>query len=151
MTPKLKPWLFLSMIFVAGILTGSALTIVYSAHFLKPPGAQQMKSRWMALLTQRLNLTPDQQAKIAPILTDSDNQIQAARRDNMQTVSQIIEKTNSQIAAILTPDQQAALAKMSKEMMDRNRDRFPGHMHQWGGPHGGSGGPGGPPPPPDQH
>jgi Spy/CpxP family protein refolding chaperone len=146
MTPKLKPWLFLSLIFIAGIMTGTALTVVYSSHFLKPPGAQQMKDRWKTLLIQRLNLNADQQAKIEPILTDSENQIQVARRDNMQTVSQIIEKTNAQIAAILTPNQQAALEKMSKEMMDRNRDRFPGHMHQWGGPHGGPGGPGGPPP-----
>jgi Spy/CpxP family protein refolding chaperone len=145
MTPKLKPWIFLSMIFIAGIMTGVALTVGLSSHFIKPPGAQQMQNRWMSLLVQRLNLSSDQQSKIEPILADSENQIQAARRDNMQTVSQIIEKTNAQIAAILTPDQQAALAKMSKEMMERNRDRFSGHGHSWGGQHGGPGGPGGPP------
>jgi len=103
-------------------------------------------------LVQRLNLSADQKAKIEPIVTDSENQIQAARRDNFQAVSQIIEKTNTQIAAILTPDQKAALDKMSKEMMERNRDRFPGHGRPWGG---GRGGPGGPPPsngpPPPDH
>jgi Spy/CpxP family protein refolding chaperone len=143
MTPKLKPWLFLAMIFIAGIMTGAALTIGLGPHFKSNPGAQQMKSRWRAHLTERLNLTADQQSKIEPILTDSENKIQEARKTNMETVSQIIQKTNAQIAAILTPDQQAQLEKMSKEM-DQNRDRmFPGH-HSWGGPHGGPGS--GPPP-----
>jgi len=144
MTTKLKPWLFISLIFIAGVLTGGALTVGYSSHFMKPPGAEQMQHRWMSMLVQRLNLTADQKAKVTPIVADSENQIQAVRRDNMQTVSQIIAKTNAQIAVILTPDQKAELDKMSKEMMERNRDRFPGHGRQWG-PRGG--GAGGPPPP----
>ena len=105
MTPKLKPWLFLSMIFVAGIMTGVALTTALGPHFHSGPTEQQMKDRWMTLLVQRLDLSADQRAKIEPIVTDSENQIQAARRDNMQAVSQIIEKTDAQIAAILTPEQ----------------------------------------------
>jgi len=139
MTPKLKPWLFMALIFIAGIMTGAALTIGLGPHFRSNPGAQQMKSHWMLHLTHQLNLTADQQAKIDPILTDAETKIQAARRENMDTVSGIIQKTNAQIATILTPEQQAELEKMSKDM-DRDRDRmFPGH-HSWGS-HGGAGGP----------
>jgi Spy/CpxP family protein refolding chaperone len=146
MTSKLKPWLFIALIFVAGIMTGAALTIALSSHFMQPPGMQQMKSRWMMYLTRQLNLTADQQAKIEPIVADSENQMQAARRDNADRVSQIIQKANAQIAAILTPDQKTALEKISKEMESRHDRMFPGHMHSWGGPHGGSDGP--PPNPP---
>jgi len=104
----------------------------------------------MMYLTKRLDLTPEQQAKIDPILAASENDMQAARKDNADRVSQIIKKANAQIAAILTPEQQAALEKMSKEM-DQFRDRkFPGHGHPWGGPGGmpPRGGPGGMPPGP---
>ncbi len=153
MTSKLKPWLFITLIFVAGIMTGAALTIALSTHFFKPPGAQQMKSRWMMYLTRQLNLTADQQAKVDPILTDSENQMQAARKDNADRVSQIIQKANAQIAAILTPEQQDALEKMSKDMESRRDMMFPGHKHPWGCPHGGPDGQGGPsgPPPPTPH
>jgi Spy/CpxP family protein refolding chaperone len=145
MTSKLKPWLFLALIFAAGIMTGVALTIVLGPRSKSEPDAQQMKNHWMLHLTHQLNLTADQQAKIDPILTDAENKIQAARKENFENVSQIFKKANAQIATILTPDQQAELEKMSKEM-DRDHDRmFPGH-HQWGGPHGGPGGPGGSPP-----
>src|ERR1700733_12887240 len=107
MTSKLKPWLFLALIFVAGIMTGVALTVGLGSHFRSESGPQQMKSHWMLHLTHQLNLTNDQQAKIDPILTDAENKIQAARKENMDTVSDIIQKTNAQIATILTPDQQA--------------------------------------------
>ncbi len=149
MSPKLKPWLFLASIFVAGAMTGSALTIALASHFMHPPGMQQMKSRWMAHLTERLNLTADQQAKIEPILANSENQLQAARKDNFDKVSQIFQRANAQIAAILTPDQQVALEKMSKEMENHRDQMFPGHMHAWGDQHDGPGQP--PPPPPPAH
>jgi Spy/CpxP family protein refolding chaperone len=151
MTAKFKPWLFLAMIFVAGIMTGVALTIGLASHFMHPPGMQQMKSRWMAHLVEKLNLTSDQQAKIEPILTDAENQLQAARRENIDKVSQIFQKANAEIATILTPDQQVALDKMIKEMESHRDQMFQGHMHEWGAPHGGPDGPGmppGPPPPP---
>jgi len=133
MKSKLRPWLVLAVIFIAGAVTGAALTIGFASHWMQPPGAQQMRNNWMMHLTHRLNLTADQQAKIEPILADAGNQLQSLHRDEVEKVSQIMEKTNSQIAAILTPDQQAELQKMEKEM-DQNRDRmFPGH-HHWGQP-----------------
>ena len=149
--PSLKPWLVLAVIFLAGIVTGSALTMAWSSHFLKPPGAQQMKNRWLAHLTERLKLSPDQQAKIEPLLTDADNQIQSFHHEEMEHMAQIMEKTNSQIAAILTPDQQVELQKMMKEFQaSHERDKmFPGHMKPKDPTHDGSDG-GDKPPPPGQ-
>ena len=149
---KWKPWLLLAVIFVVGMVTGSALTMWLGPHFMHPPGARDMKSHWMMQLTRQLNLTADQQAKIDPIVTEADHQIQSMRRDEAGNISQIMEKTNQQIAAILTPGQQAELQKMEKEM-DQNRDMmFPGRKRPWGQSHGGPGGmmpPPPPPPPPD--
>ncbi len=125
MNPKIKPWLVLALIFVLGMVTGGALTFVLGPHFLHPPGARDMRTHWMRHLTERLNLTADQQAKIDPILTEAGNQLQAVHRDEVGRVSQIMEKANTEIATILTPGQQTLLQAMQKEM----------HMKSWG-PHG---------------
>ena len=80
---QLKPLLLLACIFVVGIVTGSSLTSGLSSHWNQPNGEQQMKARWMNHLTKGLNLTPDQQTKIEPILTDAENQIQAVHQDEV--------------------------------------------------------------------
>jgi len=152
---RLRPWLVLAVIFLVGIATGSALTVAWHSHFSQPPGAQQMKKHLLDRLTERLKLTPDQQAKIEPILTDADNQMQSIHHDEIQRMTQIYEKTNSEIAAILTPDQQAEMQKMVKEFQaSHDRDHmFPGHGKPKP-PHDGPDGPDdhdkppGPPPPP---
>ena len=148
-----KPWLVLVLIFLAGVGTGILLTVGLRAHFMHPPGVQIMKRHWMAYLTQKLNLTADQQAKIDPIVTDAISQLQKLHQHEMSQASHIRELVNSQISALLTPDQKVKLQQMESE-----RDRgFLGRNHfgmHSGGPTpgglppglGGLGGPGGPPP-----
>ncbi len=81
MSSKFKPWLVLAVIFVVGVLTGSALTIGLAPIFIAHASAgdsSRCRRTSMAHLTQRLNLTPDQQAKIQPILADARMRIQVA-------------------------------------------------------------------------
>jgi Spy/CpxP family protein refolding chaperone len=161
MSSKLKPWLLLAVIFIVGVVTGSALTYGWVSHFRHPPGAQQqhpgaqqMGRLWMAQLVHRLNLSPDQAAKIQPILVDARNKIQMLHRDEMERGDQIFMTANDQIAAILplTPEQKVELQKMESE----RKKMFLDHMRPWGPPRDGPGGPfhGGPgndmvaPPPP---
>ena len=136
MSSQLKPWLLLGGIFIVGIVTGSALTIGLASHFMHPPGEQQLRSHWMMRLTERLNLTADQQAKIQPILTDAATRIQALHRDEVGRGSQIFKAANDQISALLTPEQQVELQKMESE----REKMFSGHMHPWGPQHDGPGG-----------
>jgi len=128
---NLKLWLVLTLIFMLGVATGVSLTISLTPHFRHPPGTQQMKRHMLMALTHRLNLTPEQQAKVQPILTDMATQMQALHRDEVGRASQIMEKTTSQISTILTPEQQTEMQKMEQEM-NSDRDRMmPGHMHFW--------------------
>jgi Spy/CpxP family protein refolding chaperone len=142
MSSNFKPWLVLAIIFIAGILTGSALTMALSPHFAKPPAPRDMRQHWMARLTDRLKLTPDQQAKIQPILADATTKAQALHRDEVQRGSQIFKAANEQISALLTPDQKVELQKMEAE----REKMFSGHMHRHGGPDDDGRMP--PPPPP---
>ena len=83
------------------------------------PSADQRLQR----MTQALNLTEDQQAKIKPILENESTQMQGLRSDSslsqddrMAKMKQIRETTTSQINPILTPDQQKQYAEMSSRM-----------------------------------
>jgi len=158
MSAALKPWLILAVIFIAGGFTGSALTMVFSGQFMHraggPPGPPgDMQQMWMLNLTNHLKLTADQQAKIEPIVRETAEKVQKVHRDEFGQVRDILKASDDQIAAILTPDQQAEL----KQMIEQREKDFSGHMRRWGhdgGPdgmhdhfHGGPGGayPGGPP------
>jgi Spy/CpxP family protein refolding chaperone len=134
-SPIFKPWLVLALIFLAGVGTGILLTVGLGPHFMHPPGPQMMKRHWMSHLTEKLGLTADQQAKIEPIVTDATNQLEALHHDETDRASKIMESVNSQISALLTPDQQAKLQQLESE----RQKEFSGHMHPWGRP-------GGPPP-----
>jgi Spy/CpxP family protein refolding chaperone len=142
MSSQLKPWLLLAVIFIVGVVTGSALTFGLGSHFLhRPgqqqiPGAQQINRLWMAQLVQRLELTSDQQAKIQPILTDAKTRIQSLHRDEMEHGSQIMKAAHDQISALLTPEQKVELQKMEAE----REKMFLDHMRPWGSPHEGPGG-----------
>ena len=130
MSSNLKPWLVLGIIFIVGIVTGSALTIGLAPHFMHPSGAQQMNRLWMAQLVQRLDLTADQQAKIEPILAEAKTKIQSLHRDEVERGSQIFKSAHDQISALLTPEQKAELQKMEIE----REKMFSGHMRPWGLP-----------------
>lgn len=133
MSSLVKPWLVLAIIFIVGVVTGSALTIGLGSRFMHPAGPQQMKRLWMTHLTERLNLTADQQAKIQPIVTDADVKIHSLQRDGAEHIAQIFKETDDQISVLLTPDQKAELQKMESE----REKMFSGHLHPWGPPHDG--------------
>jgi Spy/CpxP family protein refolding chaperone len=144
MSPKFKPWLLLGIIFIVGVVTGSALTIGLGPHFMRPPVPREMKGHWMAHLIRDLNLTDDQQAKIQPILTDADSKLQALRHDEVERGAQIFKAADDQIAALLSPEQKAELLRMEAE----REKMFSGHMRQNRRPHEGPNDDGGMPPPP---
>ena len=70
-------------------------------------------------LSKELNLTPDQTAKIEPILASHDQQVQSLRQntqltpqDRHQQMRSINEQTQQQMSGILSADQMAQLKAM---------------------------------------
>jgi Spy/CpxP family protein refolding chaperone len=83
-------------------------------------------------LTKMLNLTPDQQQKIKPMLEQEQTQMQSLHQDTSMTqadrmtkMQQIREGTNDQIKSVLTADQQTKFTQMQDRQME--------HMGQHGG------------------
>jgi len=129
---KARPWVIMALIFLLGAITGSLLTIGFGSHFARtpqpPPGPQELGNHWMMHLAHRLNLTDDQQGKIRPIVMDAETRIVAVHRQDVDAISRIMADTNTKIAQVLTPDQQAALKQMESE----REQMFFHHMHGHG-------------------
>jgi periplasmic protein CpxP/Spy len=105
----------------------------------------------LALMTKNFNLTDSQQAKIKPILVESEEKMNALRNDPnnnrqmMRTkVMNIMQATNKQIRAQLDDKQKEKFDKMEEERMARMQNR------RRGAPGGPGGAVSGPPPAPQK-
>ena len=111
-------------------LTGQTAT----APQTPPQGHEAMGSTGgpeahLQMLSEKLNLTEDQKAKLKPILEDQAEQLRSLRNDTSLTPEQkaakkkaIHETTHDQINAVLTPDQQAKFKEMKHEGMEKHKD-----------------------------
>jgi Spy/CpxP family protein refolding chaperone len=76
-------------------------------------------------LTDKLNLTSDQQTKVQPILDAAKPQIRAIHQEAMQKAKTVMDSTLSQIRPLLTPDQQKkldAIQKAHQDMMNAHKE-----------------------------
>ena len=120
----------LVVLVTALFLTGQTTTTPQTA----PQGHEAMGSTGspdahLQMLSEKLNLTEDQKAKLKPILEDQAEQLKSIRNDTSLTPEQKIAKkkaihetTHDQINAVLTPDQQAKFKEMKHEGMEKHKD-----------------------------
>jgi Spy/CpxP family protein refolding chaperone len=103
---------------VAGLIVLGGFAVVQAqGRFGGAPG------RGLERLTEGLNLTPDQQAKVQPIIDQAQPQITAIHREAMQKMKAVVENTASQIRPLLTPEQQKRLDDNQKARQSRMRGR----------------------------
>lgn len=87
----------------------------------------------LKMMTDKLGLTADQQAKIKPILEDQRTQAQAVMKDDSLSqddkrtkMHSLHESTNSKVSNLLTDDQKKKYTEWQQEMHDRMRQPPPG-------------------------
>jgi Spy/CpxP family protein refolding chaperone len=69
-------------------------------------------------ITEKLDLTSDQQTKVEPIIEGAKPQIAAIHQDARQKTKAVMDSTLSQIRPLLTPDQQKKLDDIQKAHQD---------------------------------
>jgi periplasmic protein CpxP/Spy len=91
----------------------------------------------LQMLSEKLNLTDDQKAKLKPILQGQVQQMKAAREDSSLSEEQkrakmksIHESLHDQINAVLTPEQQAKFKQMRQEQMQKHKGMEQGKDHE---------------------
>jgi len=65
--------------------------------------------------TETLNVTPEQKAKVQPIIDQTNPQIQTIRRDAMQKIKTLVDNAMAQIRPMLTAEQQKILDETQHE------------------------------------
>jgi Spy/CpxP family protein refolding chaperone len=92
-------------------------------------GATGSPDAHLQMLSEKLNLTEDQKAKLKPILQDQAQQLRELRDDSSLSPDQksakkkvIHETAHDQINSVLTPAQQEKFNQMKQEAMEKHKD-----------------------------
>ena len=138
-------------IFVAGLLAGAALTAGarewwshkrqpgQSGGLSKPGQGPQFGPQLIRRFADQLDLTPEQKARIGPIVKRTSEILARTRREAQLTSALAIERMQGDVANVLTPEQRSRfeglLAEQRARLQQFMQERA-GHLQ----------GPAGPPP-----
>jgi Spy/CpxP family protein refolding chaperone len=103
------------LVFFAGTMTGFFGTFHLRHHFLGPPHSGDVNERMREHLRRALDLTPDQSAKISPIVDATTAKLEAIRIETAERVRAVMEESKRAIAPELSPEQQKKLEKLEAE------------------------------------
>jgi Spy/CpxP family protein refolding chaperone len=113
------------LVFCAGGITGAFLGGVYARHsFFEFHRPELIGARMKERLRTELNLTPEQVAKISPVIDKTAAQLQQVRRETGQRVREIMTEAHRQMATNLTEGQRQKLQQLAER-----RGRW--HGHSW--------------------
>ena len=115
------------LVFLAGGVTGAFIAAKTTRHHLFATShhaiaAQRMRDR----LQSELNLTPEQLAKISPVIDKAAAQLETIRRDTARRVRDTFADMHKQIGADLTPEQRTEL----DQMRERHHKFMRRHHHR---------------------
>jgi Spy/CpxP family protein refolding chaperone len=114
------------LVFLAGGVTGAFVGAAHARYFFFEFHRGVIGERMRDRLQRQLDLTPEQVAKISPIIDKAAAQLQQLRRDTGRRVHEIMTERDRQMASIITEEQRQKLQRIE----DRHR-----RWHRQGGPH----------------
>ena len=100
-------------------------TLCFGAFaLLTSTSSAQNRAAKVEAISQQLNLTPEQKAKVLPILREEGPKVQAIKNDNSlsrmqkaQAVKAIHQQTDPQMKAILSPEQYQKLQAIRRKAL----------------------------------
>ena len=104
------------LVFIAGMTTGGYLGMHHlKRHFLGPPHSGDVAGKMREHLRRALDLTAEQETKIAPIVDSTTTKLEAIRIETAERVRAVMEESKRQIAPQLSPEQQKKLEKLETQ------------------------------------
>jgi hypothetical protein len=114
------------LVFLAGGLTGAFVGASHMRHFIfKFHHRGDISERMRYRLQRELDLSPEQVAKISPILDRAAAQLQQVRLDTGQRVREILNETHRQMTPHLTDEQREKLKQIEARHRRRHLGRWP--------------------------
>ncbi len=138
-----KAIFYLAAIFAAGSVSGWVLGAKTAKQkMLTPPPPENIGVQMQHDLTQKLELTPEQSKKVEAIFRRFSQEMRTQFEANMQRVRQSVTNRDAQIAAVLTPEQQAKFEELKQKRIEPPRGERghrrppmrgpgPGHPGPW--------------------
>ena len=113
------------LVFVAGGTTGAFFGFHHIRHhvILGPPKSGEVSDKMREHLRRSLDLTPEQEKKIGPIVDATSAKLEAIRLETAERVRLVMEESKKEVAPLLTPEQQKkldALESQHRKMMLRH-------------------------------
>jgi Spy/CpxP family protein refolding chaperone len=103
------------LVFVAGAITGAFVGGLYARqHFLAFHRPELIGARMKERLRAELKLTPEQVAKISPIIDKTAAQLRDIRRDTARRVHETMAEAHRQVAVNLTDEQRQKLQQVEE-------------------------------------
>ena len=103
------------LVFVAGVMSGAFLGGMYAQHhFFRLHHPELIGARMKERLRAELNLTPEQVAKISPIIDKAAMQLRDIRRETARRVHETIAEAHRQMAVNLTDEQRQKLQQIEE-------------------------------------
>ena len=113
------------LVFVAGGISGAFLGGLYARHlFFGFHHPEQIGARMKERLRAELNLTPEQVAKISPIIDKTAVQLRQIRRETARRVHETIADAHRQMAVNLTDEQRQKLQQIEERHRHWRHSRF---------------------------
>ncbi len=133
MTRALKWWFALALVvvFCAGLGTGLFAGARHHKRTVFKHHAPFMGERMREHLRRELELTPEQNAQIAPILERTATQLDAIRHETQQRISETMNASHEEIAPLLDADQRERLSHIRDRHIRRMQRR---HFRRHHGP-----------------
>jgi Spy/CpxP family protein refolding chaperone len=104
------------LVFIAGMTTGGLLGVHHlKRHFLGPPHSGDVAGRMREHFRRALDLTAEQESKIAPILDSTTTKLEAIRIETAERVRAVMEESKRAVAPHLLPEQQKKLEKLEAQ------------------------------------
>ncbi len=108
------------LVFLTGGLTGGFIGATHGRHFFfGPPHSHGLPDRMRERLRRELELTPDQVARISPIIDQTSSKLEAIRIETAKRVRATMEESHRQIAPELTPEQRTKLEQIERSHRKR--------------------------------
>jgi len=113
------------LVFIAGGITGAFVGGSYARHhFFAFHRPELIGGRMKERLRAELNLTPEQVAKISPIIDKTTVQLRDIRRQTARRVHETIADAHRQMAPTLTEEQRQKLQQMEARHRHWRRHRL---------------------------
>ena len=114
MTRALKLWfgVALVVVFCAGVATGLFAGARHNKRAFIGKHPHFTGERMREHLRRELQLTPEQEQKVAPVIERAAAELDAIRQDTQQRVAKTMNDAHQEIAPLLNPDQRDQLGRM---------------------------------------